>query len=393
MFKISEAQVGIGNEVAHINLIIGDKQTLASSFTQSFSKASQGFVSSIATLRPNLPSKPFVLLIPKTEISSNNKLFYGALQASISKAVLDSIEEKIFPEGLDLENTLIICKAYLSNNAVDERRVYHFNYSAMKLALKRAFLDYPSLDKVLYEKDRAINPILGYRVPRIWNTPYLQIALDTDSFENVKKILSQVPDSDRIILEVGTPLVKAEGVSVISKLRELAPDKLIVADLKTMDVSQVEVDMAFNQTADAVALAGVAPKDSVEKGIAECRRLGIYSIFDTINLKDPLQTLSDLKILPDIVIIHRGIDTEANTQSRWDLIPQIKELFKQKGQKVFIAVAGGIDSRNARQAIELGADIIVVGRYITQSKDIQRSVREFTSQLGLDIDHKRVHII
>jgi bifunctional enzyme Fae/Hps len=242
----------------------------------------------------------------------------------------------------------------------------------------------------MYEKDRAIHPIMGFRVPRLWNPPYLQIALDVPDIEKAKDILQRLPASDRIIIEAGTPLVKKYGTGVVHELRAFAKDSFIIADLKTLDVGQVEVDVAFEETADAAVASGLASKETVDKFIYEAKRLGVYSVVDMMDVPNPLPILQSYRETPDVVIIHRGIDEEKGGGQRWNLVGEIKRAFKER--KMLVAVAGGIDPSNLKSALEAQADIIVVGRYITQSRDVNRAARDFLDQLGPDIDLFRVHI-
>jgi bifunctional enzyme Fae/Hps len=277
--------------------------------------------------------------------------------------------------------------------AKDYRRIYHYNYSATKLALKRALTKYPSLDKIFYDKDRARHPIMGFKVPRLWRPPYLQISLDIPDLGRNKRIISQIPKSDRIILEVGTPLIKRYGTKVISELRKDAKDVFIVADLKTLDVGKVEVDLAYEDTADAVVAAGLAPVETLDHFIHEAKRLGIYAAVDMLNVTKPVEKLNMLKHFPDIVIIHRGIDQETGRTLGLELIPQLKKSYKDK--RFLVAIAGGIVPETAEAALEKGADILVVGRFVTQSKDIERAVRELlklTPKMRKDVDLFRVHV-
>ena len=203
--------------------------------------------------------------------------------------------------------------------------------------------------------------------------------------------LKLLPKSDRIILEVGTPLLKRYGTQLIGELRDSVKDAFIIADLKTLDVGKVEVDLAFEETADAVVAAGLASIQTLDKFVYEARRVGIYSFIDMMDVEDPLGKLQKLKALPDLVIMHRAIDTEADEKPRWDLIKELKEL----GVKI-VAVAGGIRPGTTIDALKSGADIIIVGRYITQSKDVERSTREFLKifeekKYWSDIDLFRVH--
>lgn len=392
MYLIGEALVGDGNEVAHIDLIIGEKTgPVGQAFANGLATLSAGHTPLIAVIRPNLPSKPYTLIIPKVTVKDMEQAskIFGPAQAAVAKAIADAVEEKILP-AKQIEDLVIIASVFIHPEAKDYRKIYQFNYGATKLALKRALTGYPALDKIMFDKDRARHPIMGFRVPRLWMPPYLQIALDIPDVERAKKIITEIPSSDRIILEVGTPLLKKYGVGVIKTIREEAKDVFIVADLKTLDVGQVEVDMAYEETADAVVVSGLAPKDTIDKFIYETKRFGIYSFIDMMGVKDPLNVLKSLEDLPEVIILHRGIDEEKTGKTRWELIKEIMATFKDK--KLLFAVAGGIEPNTTQQALKSGADILIVGRYITQSRDTERACREFLTQLGVDMDLHRVHV-
>lgn len=394
-YLIGEALVGDGAEVAHVDILIGDKNgPVGEAFAHGLSSLSMGHTPLLAVIRPNLPPKPHTLLVPKVTVKSledANKIF-GPVQAAVAKAVADAVEEGIIPRD-KIDDWVIICSAFVHPEAKDYRKLYHYNYGATKLAIRRALSGYPSLEKVFYEKDRATHPIMGFKVPRLWRPPYLQISLDIPDLEKTKKVIAQIPRSDRIILEAGTPLIKRYGTKVISDLREVAKDIFIIADLKTLDVGKVEVDIAYEETADGVIAAGLAPKETLDAFIYEARRLGIYAAIDMLNVENPIDKLKSLKELPDIVIIHRGIDQETGKTIGLELIQELKKTFE--GKKFLVAVAGGIIPETAKEALEKGADIIIVGRYITQSKDVERAVREFlelTPEMREDIDLYRVHV-
>ncbi|MCP8304707.1 MAG: bifunctional 5,6,7,8-tetrahydromethanopterin hydro-lyase/3-hexulose-6-phosphate synthase [archaeon] len=392
LYLIGEALIGKEPELAHIDLIIGDKEgPVGQAFANGLTTLSAGHTPLLAVIRPNLPSKPFTLIVPKVTIKDMEQAakIFGPAQAAVAKAIADSLEEGVIPKD-KIDDWVIICSVFIHPEAKDYRKIYHYNYGATKLALKRALINYPSLDKIIYDKDRATHAIMGFRVPRLWMPPYLQIALDIPDLEKVKSVINQLPASDRIILEAGTPLIKKYGVKVIRDLREIAKDVFVVADLKTLDVGQVEADLAYEETADAVVASGLASKDTLDKFIYEAKRLGIYSFVDMMDVEDPIRTLKSLAELPEVVILHRGIDEEKGGKTRWDLIKEIKETFK--GKKIIMAVAGGIEPGNTQQALKAGADILIVGRYITQAKDVEKAVREFLTLIGLDMDIFRVHV-
>ena len=395
VYLIGEALVGEGDEVAHIDLLIGDKDgPVGEAFASGMSNLSAGHTPILAVIRPNLPPKPHTLLIPKVTVKNLEQVgkIFGPAQAAVAKAVADSVEDGVVPKD-KVEDWVIVCSVFVHPNAKDYRKIYHYNYGATKLALKRALAKYPSLDKIMYDKDRAKHPIMGFRVPRLWRPPYLQIALDIPSLGRAKNIIQELPESDRLILEVGTPLLKKYGVKAIRDLREVARDVFIIADLKTLDVGKVEVDLAFDETADAVVVAGVAAKETLDGFIYEAKKLGIYAVADMMNIDDPVKKLKTLKDMPDIVILHRGIDMETGRTLGLERIKELKQAFANK--KFLVAVAGGIIPETAKEALAKGADILIVGRYITQSKDVKRAVREFlelTRTMREDIDLYRVHV-
>lgn len=394
-YLIGEALIGEGNEVAHIDLLMGDKDgPVGEAFAAGLSNLSMGHTPLLAVIRPNLPPKPHTLLVPKVTVKNMEDAgkIFGPAQAAVAKAVADSVEEGIIPED-KVEDWVIICSVFVHPQATDYRKIYHYNYGATKLALKRALAKYPTLEKVFYDKDRAKHPIMGFRVPRLWRPPYLQISLDAPELDRSKKIIAEIPGSDRIILEVGTPLIKRYGAKVINELREVAKDLFFVADLKTLDVGKVEVDLAYDETADAVVAAGLAPAETLDSFIKEARRLAIYSVVDMLNVEDPVKKLKSIKEFPDVVVLHRGIDQETGKTIGLNIIQEIRQTFKDK--KFLIAVAGGIVPETAKEALEKGADIIIVGRYVTQSKDIERAVRDFlelTPSMREDVDLFRVHV-
>src|SRR3990170_1794345 len=361
VYLIGEALLGEGTELAHIDLMIGNKDgPVGKAFASGLSNLSAGHTPLLAVIRPNLPPKPYTLLVPKVTVKNMEDAgkIFGPAQAAIAKAVADSVEENIIPRD-KVDEWVIICSVFIHPQATDFRKVYMYNYSATKLALKRALTKYPSIEKMLYDKDRAKHPIMGFKVPRLWRPPYLQISLDAPEIEKQKKVLAQIPGSDRIIIEVGTPLIKRYGTRVINELRQTNKDAFMVADLKTLDVGKVEVDIAYEDTADAVVAAGLAPPETLDAFVHEAKRLAIYGVVDMLNVEDPVGKLSRLKEFPDMVILHRGIDQETGRTLGLDLIQKMRQTFPDK--RFLIGVAGGIVPETAKEALEKGADVIIVG--------------------------------
>ncbi len=409
-YYIGEALVGEGENLAHIDLIIGSKSgPVGISFANALSEPSKGHGGLLAAIRPNLLSKPISLVVPKVTVAKMedaNKIF-GPAQAAVAKGVADAVEEGIIPMN-KLDEWVIIASVFIHPGATDYRKIYQYNYGATKLAIQRALKEYPPIEKIFYDKDRAKHPVAGIRIPRLWRPPYIQVALDHPALEKQVKVVKELPKSDRIILEVGTPFLKKYGMDAIREIRKVAKEAFIVADLKTLDVGKLEVDFAFDATADGVVASGLASTASLDKFILEAQRLGIHAFIDTMEVTDPIAKLSSLKQIPDVVILHRAIDVEQSVEgdqspdaaqkARWALVPKIKELYKEHKKasgrdRVLVAVAGGIEPNSAIFALKQGADILIVGRFIASAKDIKFAMRRILQTLPgyQDIDLKRIH--
>ena len=388
LYLIGEALIGEGDELAHVDLMIGGKEgPVGMAFANGIVNLSKGHTPLLSVIRPNLPTKPSTLIVPKVTIQDMedaNKIF-GPAQTAVAKAVADSVEEGVIPRDM-VEKIVVVVSVFVHPAAKDYEKIYRYNYGATKLAIQRAFESFPDVDTVLYEKDRSTHPIMGFRVTKLWDPPYLQVALDLTDIDKALSVVSQLPDSDHLILEAGTPLIKRYGIDVVSRLRENKPGIFIVADLKTLDTGNLEVRMTADASADAVVISGLAPVSTIEKSIKEAKKTGIYSAIDMLNVKDPIFVLKSLSMNPDVVEIHRAIDNESSEKERWDLIEKIKKEFSG----ILVGVAGGIRPENCQEALESGADILIAGRAITAAKDVEGAARKFLKVFKGEIDQFRI---
>jgi bifunctional enzyme Fae/Hps len=389
MYLIGEALVGDGPELAHIDLIIGEKEgPVGAAFANALSQLSAGHTPLLAVVRPNLLAKPATLIIPKVTLKKEGQIreMFGPVQAAVAKAVADCVEEGVFGTS-DLESLAVLASVYLDPGATDYNRIYRFNYGATKLAVRRAMEGFPDKATILYEKDRSAHAVMGFKVQRLWDPPYLQVALDLVEMKKVESVLSELPENDHLLIEAGTPLIKKFGLQISSEIRKIRPNAFIIADMKVLDTGNLEARMAADSSADAVVISGLAPLPTLEKAIAEAKKTGIYSIVDMLNVADPVKVLKSLKVKPDVVELHRAIDAE-DTAHAWGDIPALK---KAAGGKLLVATAGGIRVDVVKDAVKAGADIIVVGRAITASKDPHTQADLFLEQLNREeIDQFRV---
>lgn len=246
---------------------------------------------------------------------------------------------------------------------------------------------------------------------------YLQIALN-GTLNDARRIVASLPHSRNILIEAGTPLIKEFGAQAIASIRELAPNAYIVADIKCADLADREVGlvcdirpvsvpalpdpklarkisfpellkmtadqisamqetgqtMATTGSANAATVLGVAPVETINLFIEECKKRRIDSMVDMMNVENPLAILKKLDCLPDVVILHRGVDeTEF---SRDKLIPyyQIKQI---KGSyDILVAVAGGDTIKEVQRAFFNDADIVVVWKNFYQAAEDTASLAQ-----------------
>jgi bifunctional enzyme Fae/Hps len=185
-------------------------------------------------------------------------------------------------------------------------------------------------------------------------TRYLQIAFNYD-VGLVRQVLPSIEESDRILIEAGTPYIKREGMKGIRTIRRTW-DGVVVADLKTVDGALGEVDMARSAGATAATVLGNSPTETLDLFIARCADLEMISMIDMLGVRDPLKVMMRLKKPPDVMVLHRGRDEEG---TRGKLI-QYRHVNRVRSKfDVSISAAGGVDVKGARSAIFNGANIVV----------------------------------
>jgi 5,6,7,8-tetrahydromethanopterin hydro-lyase len=157
---IGEALVGDGNEIAHIDLLIGDKNgPVGTAFANALAGQHQGHSNLLAVLTPNLLCKPATVLITKVTIKGAKQAvqMFGPAQAAVAKAVTDCVANGVIAKG-DADKLVIVCGVFIHWDAKDDNKIYQFNYEATKLAIERAMKNEPKIDEVLSKKDTAKHP-------------------------------------------------------------------------------------------------------------------------------------------------------------------------------------------------------------------------------------------
>lgn len=161
---IGEALSGEGNEIAHIDLLIGSKDgPVGTAFANALARQSEGHSNLLAVLTPNLAVKPATVLITKVTIKGMRQAMqmFGPAQAGVAKAVADSVAGGVIP-AKDAENLVIVCGVFIHPAAEDNKKIYDYNLQATKDAIASAMRGKPTVQEMLDGKDTAVHPYRGF---------------------------------------------------------------------------------------------------------------------------------------------------------------------------------------------------------------------------------------
>src|SRR5687768_1532870 len=150
-FYLGESLVGDGNEVAHIDLIIGSKTGPAgTAFCTALANNKDGFTTLLAVVSPNLPAKPDTLLFNKVTIKGAKQAvqMFGPAQAAVARAVVDSLEGGVIPKD-KADDYCVMVGVFIHWEAKEDQKIYDYNYQATKEAIQRALANKPSVSEVI----------------------------------------------------------------------------------------------------------------------------------------------------------------------------------------------------------------------------------------------------
>ncbi len=162
---VGEALVGEGNEIAHIDLMVGSKDgPVGIAFANALARQSAGHTNLLAVLTPNLAVKPSTVLITKVTIEGMKQAvqMFGPAQAAVAKAVADCVAEGVLPED-QCEDLVIVCGVFIHPAAEDNKKIYDFNYEATKKAIANAMTGKPSASEVVAARETAQHPVKGFQ--------------------------------------------------------------------------------------------------------------------------------------------------------------------------------------------------------------------------------------
>jgi 5,6,7,8-tetrahydromethanopterin hydro-lyase len=160
VMNIGEGLVGEGNEIAHIDLLIGSKTgPVGTAFATALANQSAGHTNLLAVLTPNLIAKPATVLITKVTIKGMKQAvqMFGPAQYAVAKAVADAVAEGTIPAA-DAEDLVIVCGVFIHPAAEDNAKILKYNYEATKLSIERAMKNLPSTQEISSQKDTVKHP-------------------------------------------------------------------------------------------------------------------------------------------------------------------------------------------------------------------------------------------
>ncbi|MFA5809162.1 MAG: 3-hexulose-6-phosphate synthase [Thermoleophilia bacterium] len=214
--------------------------------------------------------------------------------------------------------------------------------------------------------------------------PFLQLALD---FLDLPRALSVAEEAVRggvDWIEAGTPLIKSEGLEAVREMKRRWPDRVIVADLKTMDAGRFEMESAAKAGASVAGVLGAASNATIAECIEVARNYGLQIIVDMIEVENIIERAQQVEAMgADYVGIHTAIDQQMQGKAPLELIRQVKGAVD-----IPVSVAGGINSETAARAASAGADIIVVGGAIIKAADAELAARQIRKAIDSRLEVK-----
>ncbi|WP_031425575.1 3-hexulose-6-phosphate synthase [Flavimarina sp. Hel_I_48] len=205
----------------------------------------------------------------------------------------------------------------------------------------------------------------------------LQVAIDLLKTEDALALAKKVaPYID--IIELGTPLIKSEGVAVIRAMKDAFPDKEVFADFKTADAGGLEADLAFEAGADYVTILGSIDDSTIIGAVESAKKHGRAVVVDTIGVKDRVKRAREVSELGvAFVELHAGLDEQG--QDGYSIQVLIDEATRAG---VPVSIAGGVNKDSIKAVKDSGVVVAVAGGAIYGADDPAKAAKELYDALN-----------
>ncbi len=205
--------------------------------------------------------------------------------------------------------------------------------------------------------------------------PILQVALDFMVLDRALQVAAEAVKGGADWLEAGTPLIKSEGMEAVRALKKFR--KPIVADLKTMDVGRMEVEMAAKSGASVITVLALADDETIRDAVEAAKKYGAKIMIDLINHPEPVRRGKEVEALGAAYLcVHVGVDQQMRGESPITILRNVSEAVS-----IPVAAAGGINSETAAEVVKNGAEIVIVGGAITKAPDVIDSTKRIKNAM------------
>lgn len=204
----------------------------------------------------------------------------------------------------------------------------------------------------------------------------LQVAIDLLTTEAALELAGKVAEHVDII-ELGTPLVKSEGLSAVTAIKNAHPDKIVFADLKTMDAGELEADIAFKAGADLITVLGAADDSTIAGAVKAAKAHNKGVVVDLIGVADKVTRAKEVRALgAKFVEMHAGLDEQAKPGYNLNVL-----LSAGEEARVPFSVAGGVNLSTIEAVQRAGADVAVAGGAIYSAADPELAAKELRAAI------------
>jgi 3-hexulose-6-phosphate synthase len=204
----------------------------------------------------------------------------------------------------------------------------------------------------------------------------LQVAMDVLTVDAALELAGKVAEYVDII-ELGTPLVKNAGLSAVTAVKTAHPDKIVFADMKTMDAGELEAGIAFSAGADLVSVLGSADDSTIAGAVKAAKAHNKGVVVDLIGVADKVTRAKEARALgAKFVEFHAGLDEQAKPGYNLEVL-----LSAGEGARVPFSVAGGVNISTINAVQRAGADVAVVGGSIYSADDPALAAKELRAAI------------
>jgi 3-hexulose-6-phosphate synthase/6-phospho-3-hexuloisomerase len=207
---------------------------------------------------------------------------------------------------------------------------------------------------------------------RSMDEPVLQVALDFVDLERAIEVAREAVEGGVDWIEVGTPLIKSEGLNAVRAMRQAFPNHKIIADMKTIDAGRTEVETAAKAGADIIDVLGASSDATIAECVDAAHNYGCEIVVDMIEVADPVKRARAAEAAgANYIAVHTAIDVQMVGGDPFDVLGQVAQAVD-----IPVACAGGVNSETAALAVQHGALIVIVGGAIIKSADARAAAEE-----------------